>query len=86
MRALVLQGFRFAGISQKHKYAGVAEGTTITAIGPSGQTVTGFSGQVHLKEITSFGDGRIAPEWVTFSNGDYSWPPQAYPNGPTVGG
>src|SRR5262249_21296600 len=39
---------------------------------PSGNTVTGFSGQVHLKEITSFGDGRITPEWVTFSNGQWS--------------
>jgi hypothetical protein len=34
--------------------------------------VTGFSGQVHLKEITSFGDGRISPEFVTFSNGSWS--------------
>jgi hypothetical protein len=72
VQSLVLQGFRFAGISQKHKYAGVPEGTTITAIGPTGNTVTGFSGQVHLREITSFGDGRISPEFVTFSNGVWS--------------
>lgn len=72
VQSLVLQGFRFAGISQKHKYAGVPDGTTITAIGPNGQTVSGFSGQVHLKEITSFGDGRISPEYVTFSNGTWS--------------
>ncbi len=70
--ALVLQGFRFATISQKHKYAGVPDGTTITAIGPNGQTVTGFSGQVHLQEITSFGNGRISPEWVTFNSGVWS--------------
>ena len=72
VQSLVLQGFRFAGISQKHKYAGVPDGTTITAIDPSGNTVTGFSGQVHLREITSFGDGRITPEYVTFSNGQWS--------------
>jgi hypothetical protein len=72
VQSLVLQGFRFAGISQKHKYAGVPDGTTITAIGPSGNTVSGFNGQVHLKEITSFGDGRISPEYVTFSNGQWS--------------
>ena len=72
VQSLVLQGFRFATISQKHEYAGVPDGTTITAIGPNGNTVTGFSGQVHLKEITSFGDGRISPEVVTFSGGTWS--------------
>jgi hypothetical protein len=72
VRSLVLQGFRFATITQKHRYAGTPDGTTITAIDPSGNVVTGFSGQVHLKEITSFGDGRIAPEWVTLSAGQWS--------------
>ncbi len=72
VQSLVLQGFRFATISQKHKYAGVPDGTTITAIDPAGNTVTGFSGPVRLKEITSFGDGRISPEVVTFSNGQWS--------------
>jgi hypothetical protein len=72
VQSLLLSGFQFAGISQKHKYAGLADGTTITAIGPSGSTVTGFNGQVHLREITSFGDGRITPEYVTFSNGQWS--------------
>jgi len=72
IQTLVLQGFQFATISQKHKYAGVPDGTTITAIDPNGATVSGFSGQVHLREITSFGDGRITPEYVTFSNGQWS--------------
>jgi len=72
VQSLVLSGFQFAIISQKHKYAGVPDGTTITAVGPGGATVTGFSGQVHLKEITSFGDGRITPEYVTFANGVWS--------------
>jgi hypothetical protein len=70
--SLVLQGFRFAPISQKHKYAGVASSTILTAINPNGQTVTGFNGQVHLKEITSLGDGRISPEYVTLTNGSWS--------------
>ncbi len=72
VQSLVLQGFRFAGIAQKHKYAGVPDGTEITAIDPNGNTVSGFSGQVHLREITSFGDGRITPEYVTMSNGVWS--------------
>ena len=72
VQSFVLQGFRFATISQKHKYAGVPDGTAITAIDPNGNTVSGFSGQVHLREITSFGDGRITPEYVTFSNGQWS--------------
>lgn len=72
VRALALQGFRFATITQKHRYAGVADATTITAVDPAGNPVTGFSGQVHLKEITSFGDGRISPEFVTFTNGTWS--------------
>jgi hypothetical protein len=72
VQSLVLQGFRFATISQKHKYAGTPDGTVITAIDPAGATVTGFSGQVHLREITSFGDGRISPEYVTFVNGQWS--------------
>lgn len=72
VQSLVLQGFRFATISQKHMYAGTPDATTITAIDPAGNPVTGFSGQVHLREITSFGDGRITPEYVTFSNGQWS--------------
>jgi len=71
VQSLVIQGFRFATISQKHKYAGTPDGTTITAIDAAGNTVSGYSGQVHLREITSFGDGRITPEYVTFSNGQW---------------
>lgn len=70
--AHVLQGFRFAGIAQKHVTAGVPEATTVTAIGPTGQIVPGFNGQVHLREITSFGEGRIVPEYVTLTGGQWS--------------
>ena len=63
--ALVLQGFVFSTINQKNQYAGTPMGITVRAVNPSGSTVTGFNGQVHLKEITSYGDGRVSPEWVT---------------------
>ena len=72
VRALALQGFRFEGISQKHRTAGTPWGTSVTAVDPAGNPVTGFSGQVRLKEITSLGDGRISPELVTLSNGVWS--------------
>ena len=65
----VLAGFTFESISQKHKYAGVADATTLTARDPNGGVVTGYAGPVGLKELTSFGDGRIAPASVTLTNG-----------------
>jgi hypothetical protein len=68
----VLDRFEFAGISQKHKYAGVPDGTTITARTPSGSTVTGYNGPVSLREVTSYGEGRISPETVTMVNGVWS--------------
>jgi hypothetical protein len=72
VQALVLQGFVFSTINQKNQYAGTSMSMTVRAVNPSGSTVTGFSGQVHLKEITSYGDGRVSPEYVTFSNGQWS--------------
>ena len=68
----VLDRFEFAGISQKHKYAGTPDGTTIWARDPNGNTVTGFNGQVNLRELTSYGDGRISPASVTLTNGTWS--------------
>jgi hypothetical protein len=70
--SMVLQGFRFNTISQKHRYAGVPDNYTITAIDPNGDVVTGFSGAVRLRELTSFGDGRISPEVVTLSGGTWA--------------
>jgi hypothetical protein len=67
-----LASFTFPTISQKHKYAGVAEPTTITARDPNGNVVTGYTGPVGLREITSFGDGRVSPEQVTLTNGVWS--------------
>ena len=68
----VLDRFEFAGISQKHKYAGTPDGTTIWARDPNGNTVTGFNGSVNLRELTSYGEGRISPTSVTLTNGVWS--------------
>ena len=70
----VLSTFTFEGIAQKHKYAGVDDGTTITAKDPNGNTVTGYNGTVGIREITSYGDGRVSigasgPPQVTLTNG-----------------
>ena len=68
----VLNGFVFQKITQKNQYAGTPMGTTVTAVDPSGSTVVGFSGAVNLKEITSYGDGRVSPAVVTLTNGVWS--------------
>ena len=70
--AMVLQGFQFNDISQKHRYAGVPENYTVTAIDPNRDVVTGFSGPVRLREITSYGEGRISPDEVTLTNGTWA--------------
>ncbi len=67
-----LYGFLFSDIDQKHMYAGTPRDFTLTAVDPTGQRVTGFNGVVRLKELTSFGDGRIDPEAVTLVNGFWS--------------
>jgi hypothetical protein len=70
--AMILNGFVFQNITQKHRNAGEAFGTSITAVDPGGATVSGFSGTVRLQELTSFGVGRIEPATVTLSNGSWS--------------
>ena len=65
----VLASFTFESISQKHKYAGVPDATTLTARDPNGNVVTGYSGPAGLKEMTSFGEGRVTPSQVTLTNG-----------------
>ena len=72
VQSLVLQGFVFSTISQKHFTAGVGENMTIRAVDPQGNTVTGFSGVVMLKETTSFGDGSTVPPSITLTNGTWS--------------
>ena len=70
--SLVLQGFVFGTINQKNQYAGTPMSLSVRAVNPSGNTVTGYNGQIHLKEITSYGDGRVSPEYVTLSGGTWS--------------
>lgn len=70
--AFALQGFEFARISQKNQYAGVPMSISVRAVDSHGHTVIGFSGAVRLKEITSYGEGRIVPSVVTFSSGEWS--------------
>ncbi len=64
-----LNGFTFAKITQKNQYAGTPMATTVTAVDPNGNVVVSYSGPVTLKEITSYGDGRISPSSVTLTNG-----------------
>ncbi|MCK4350607.1 MAG: hypothetical protein KAX13_07095, partial [Candidatus Krumholzibacteria bacterium] len=66
---MALYGFLFNDIAQKHAYAGVPRDFTLTAVDPTGQTVTGFTGTVRLREMTSYGEGRIEPDIVTLING-----------------
>lgn len=68
----VLASFTFPSISQKHQTVNIPLQLTITAKNPSGATVTGFNGQVDLREVTSFGEGRTSPATVTFTNGVWS--------------
>ncbi len=70
--SLVLQGFVFNANNQKNRTAGVADNTTIRAVDAQGNTLTGFSGVVRLKETTSFGDGETIPSSVTLTNGQWS--------------
>jgi hypothetical protein len=72
IQALVLQGFVFSTISQKHFTAGSPENITLLAVDPQGNTVSGFSGVVRLKETTSFGDGRAVPDSITLTNGTWT--------------
>ena len=69
VQALVLQGFVFSTISQKHFTAGTPESMTLRAVDPQGNTLSGFNGVVRLKETTSFGDGRANPDSITLTNG-----------------
>ncbi len=68
----VLDGFEFSRISQKNQYAGVPMSITLTARDPNGNVVTGYSGPVSLREITSYGEGRVSPSAVTLASGTWS--------------
>jgi hypothetical protein len=70
--AVVLAGFQFAQITQKHHTAGDPFTIGITAIDPNGNQVGGYSGPVNLQQFTSFGLGRVSPETVTLEAGTWS--------------
>ncbi len=71
-QAFRLQGFEFDRINQKNQYAGVPMPITVRAVDPTGALVSGFDGEVRLRQITSYGEGRIEPSVVTLSNGVWS--------------
>jgi hypothetical protein len=67
-----LAGFEFSRINQKNQYAGLPLSITVTAVDASGDPVAGYSGIVGLREVTSYGDGRIEPDEITLSGGTWS--------------
>lgn len=71
VRSIVLQTFAFTSIP-KDQTAGVPLTVSITARDPGGEVVSGFSGNVRLRQMTSFGEGRITPSTVTMTSGQWS--------------
>ena len=76
--ALALQGFVFSRINQKNQYAGQPMTVTVQAVDPAGRVVSGYSGPIRVKEITSFGDGRTSPATITLSGGSWTGPITMY--------
>jgi hypothetical protein len=72
VNATALAGFEFSRINQKNQYAGQPMTITVNAVDAAGNTVGGFSGPVRLREITSFGEGRISPAVVTLAGGTWT--------------
>ena len=71
VRSIVLQSLELSNIS-RNQTAGVPISVTITARDPNGDLVSGFSGGVQLRQLTSFGVGRISPASVTLTSGQWS--------------
>ena len=71
VRSIVLQSLEFSTIA-KSQTAGVPMSITITGRDPNGVLVSGFTGAVRLRELTSFGEGRITPSSVTLTSGQWS--------------
>ena len=85
VRSIILQSLEFSNISNSQT-AGVAFATTITAKDPNGDIVSGFSGSVNLRELTSFGTGRISPTTVTLTSGTWSGSVTVFRADETTGG
>jgi len=69
--SLLLQGFVFNSINQKNQNAGQPMGITVRAVDPNGSQVS-YTGPVSLREITSYGEGRITPATISMSGGSWS--------------
>ena len=72
LSAVLLQGFEFGRINQKNQYAGQPMSIEVHAVDPSGQMVSGYDGPVRLRQLTSFGEGRIEPSTVNLVDGTWS--------------
>jgi len=70
--AVLLQGFEFARINQKNQYAGQAMSISLWAVDTNGQQLNNYDGPVRLRELTSYGEGRIEPSTVDLVNGQWS--------------
>ncbi len=69
---VLLQGFEFARINQKNQYAGQAMSISMWAVDSNGQPLNNYDGPVRLRELTSYGEGRITPSTVDLVNGHWS--------------
>lgn len=67
----VLAGFEFNRINQKNQHVDQPMSLTVTAVDPTGDPVAGFNGQVRLRQLTSYGVGRIVPNVITLANGEW---------------
>ena len=72
VQAILLQGFEFSRINQKNQYAGQPMAIEVFAVDPSGNPVGGYSGPVRLRQLTSYGEGRIVPDVVNMVDGSWS--------------
>ena len=71
VRSIVLQSLEISNIAT-NRTAGVSFSITITARDPNGDVVSGFSGSVRLRQLTSFGEGRVSPVNVSLTSGQWS--------------
>ena len=71
VRSIVLQSLEFSNIT-RNQTAGVPISATITARDPNGDLVSGFSGTVRLRQLTSFGEGRVSPVTVSLTSGQWN--------------
>ena len=71
VHSIVLQSLDISSIS-KNQTAGLSINVTLTARDPNGAIVSGFAGIVSLKELTSFGDGRVTPATVNMTSGQWT--------------